>query len=178
MVEVHLSALGLSLQLCSALCNRLSKLISRRTIKGITMIETYRGVVYPNQLDHMGHMNVQWYTAKFDEATWHLFASIGITSEYIKKNNKGMAAVEQNIKYKAEVMAGDLLVIKSRVIEVKAKILRFLHVMYNAETNQEVASSELVGVHIDRQERKSCLLPKSVVKKCANLIEKNNITTN
>ena len=28
-------------------------------ILGIFMIETYRGTVYPNQLDHMGHMNVQ-----------------------------------------------------------------------------------------------------------------------
>ncbi len=27
------------------------------------MIESYRGVVYPSQLDHMGHMNVQWYSA-------------------------------------------------------------------------------------------------------------------
>ena len=33
------------------------------------MIETYRGVVYPNQLDHMDHMNVQWYTSRFDEGT-------------------------------------------------------------------------------------------------------------
>ena len=33
------------------------------------MIETYREIVYPNQLNHMAHMNVQWYTAMFDEAT-------------------------------------------------------------------------------------------------------------
>ena len=40
---------------------------------------TYRGVVYPWHCDHMGHMNVMWYVGKFDEATWNLFASIGIT---------------------------------------------------------------------------------------------------
>jgi len=91
------------------------------------MIETYRGVVYPNQLDHMGHMNVQWYTSKFDEATWHLFSAAGITNEYIRKNQRGMAALEQLIKYKSEVMAGDLLVIKSEILEVKAKTLKFLH---------------------------------------------------
>ena len=28
---------------------------------------TYRGVVYPWQCDHMGHMNVMWYAGKFDE---------------------------------------------------------------------------------------------------------------
>ncbi len=65
----------------------------------MSMIETYRGVVYPNQLDHMEHMNVQWYSAKFDEATWQLFSAIGITSEYIQKENKGMAAAETSVRH-------------------------------------------------------------------------------
>jgi len=138
------------------------------------MIETYRGVVYPYQLDHMGHMNVQWYTEKFDQATWHLFANVGITSEYIKTKNKGMAAVEQKIKYKAEVLAGDLLVIKSKVLEVREKSLRFAHTMYNTETNLEICSSELVGVHIDRKERKSCLFPDGIIQKCTHFIDNKN----
>ena len=60
------------------------------------MIGTYRGVVCPHQIDHMDHMNVQWYTSKFDEGTWRLLSAAGITMEYIRKNNKGMVAVEQN----------------------------------------------------------------------------------
>jgi len=36
-----------------------------------TEIETYRGVVYPWQMDHMDHMNVQFLYRRFDEATWH-----------------------------------------------------------------------------------------------------------
>ena len=59
------------------------------------VIETCRGVVYPNQL---GHMNVQWYTSKFDEGTWHLFSAIGITSDYMRKNNRGMSALEQTTR--------------------------------------------------------------------------------
>src|ERR1700758_2810342 len=43
-----------------------------------------RGVVYPWQCDHMGHMNVMWYTGKFDEATWHLFGYIGVTPSYLR----------------------------------------------------------------------------------------------
>lgn len=134
------------------------------------MIETYRGVVYPNQIDHMGHMNVQWYTAKFDEATWHLFSAVGITNKYIQDNQRGMAALEQITKYKSEVIAGDLLVIKSKIIEVKDKTLRFLHVMYNAETEKEVATSELLGVHLDRLKRKSCILPDNIKAKCEMLV--------
>ena len=136
------------------------------------MIETYRGVVYPNQIDHMGHMNVQWYTAKFDEATWHLFSAVGITNKYIRDNQKGMAALEQTTKYKSEVTVGELLVIKSKILEVKDKTLRFLHVMYNAETQKELATSELLGVHLDREKRKSCVFPESIKAKCEKFVIK------
>jgi len=135
------------------------------------MIETYRGVVYPQQLDHMEHMNVQWYTAKFDEATWHLMSALGITLAYIQEHNKGMAALEQTTKYKAEVRSGELLVIKSKVIDVKDKTIRFLHLMYNPESMKEVASMELVGVHMDLEIRKSCPLPPSVKQKAAELFD-------
>ncbi len=139
----------------------------------MSMIETYRGVVYPGQLDHMEHMNVQWYTSKFDEATWHLFSAIGITSVYMREQNRGMAALEQTTKYKAEVGSGELLVVKSKVMEVKQKTIRFWHVMYNAESKQEVANTELLTIQIDRKIRKSCLLPTSVVEECRQLFDIN-----
>ena len=41
--------------------------------------ETFRGVVYPWHLDHMGHMNVQFYTARFDEATGGEFVKFCLT---------------------------------------------------------------------------------------------------
>lgn len=136
------------------------------------MIETYRGVVYPNQLDHMGHMNVQWYTAKFDEGTWQLFSSVGITSNYIRENNKGMAGLEQKTRYKAEVLAGDLLHIKSKVLEVNDKTIKFVHTMYNSETGIVVATSELVAAHLDRNKRKACSIPKAINEKCMALMDK------
>lgn len=136
------------------------------------MIETYRdrGVVYPNQMDHMDHMNVQWYTAKFDEATWHLFSAVGITSKYIHDHQRGMAALEQITKYKSEARAGDLLVIQSKVLDVKDKTLRFLHVMFNAETKKNVAPSELLAAHLDRVKRKSCISPDNIKTECEKLI--------
>lgn len=130
------------------------------------MIETYRGVVYPYQIDHMKHMNVRWYTSKFDEGTWQLFSLIGITTRYIRENQKGMAAVEQHIKYCSEAVAGDLLVVKSKVLEIKNKSIRFSHIMYNTETEIELATCELVGVHIDPVERKSYPIPEKIKQQC------------
>ena len=71
----------------------------------MTQSITYRGTVYPWQCDHVGHMNVMWYVHKFDEATWQFFASIGLTPAFLRDNHRGMAAVQQNISYKQELMA-------------------------------------------------------------------------
>lgn len=132
-------------------------------------METYRGVVRPAELDHMGHMNVQFYTAKFDEATWHLFSSLGLTNAYFRAENRGMAAVFQTTNYKAEALAGDLLICRSALLEAKDKTIRFIHHMINPETDIMLATSELIGAHLDRQTRKSCPFPDHIRKKCAHL---------
>jgi acyl-CoA thioester hydrolase len=132
-----------------------------------SVLETYRGVVYPWHMDHMDHMNVQFYTARFDEATWHLFASLGITSSYLKTNGRGMAAVDQRTQYKQELHAGALIRITSELLELKGKKVRFLHRMYDAETGEEVATSELVGVHIDTAERRSVPFPPEILQRAA-----------
>ena len=86
---------------------------------------TYRGAVYPWHCDHMGHMNVMWYVVKFDEATWNLFASIGITAAYVREQKHGMAGLQQNITYKKELHAGDVVVVRSEILEVREKVIRF-----------------------------------------------------
>ena len=118
-------------------------------------ILTYRGTVYPWHCDHVGHMNVMWYVGKFDEATWHLFASVGLTPSYLRDGGRGMAAVQQTISYKKELLAGDLVEVKSRVIEMREKAIRFSHDMINSETGEIAATCELTGVHLDRKARKA-----------------------
>ena len=38
---------------------------------------TFRGVVGTWEIDMMGHMNVTWYVAKFNHATWTMFDHVG-----------------------------------------------------------------------------------------------------
>ena len=128
-------------------------------------IETCRGVVYPWQMDHMDHMNVQFYTARFDEATWHFFAALGMTTGYFKANRRGMAALEQRTQYKRELHAGALIRITSELLEMKPKTIRFVHRMYDTESGAEVATTELVGAHIDSDARKAVPFPEDIVRR-------------
>jgi acyl-CoA thioester hydrolase len=124
---------------------------------------TYRGAVYPWHCDHVGHMNVMYYTGKFDEATWNFFALLGITPRFLRENGRGMAAVEQKTKYLRELHAGDIVTICSRLLLLEGKKIRFLHEMVNGETNELVATSELFGLHLDTEIRKSCPFPDDIL---------------
>ena len=135
------------------------------------MIETYRGAVYPWHCDHMGHMNVMWYVGKFDEATWNLFAALGVTAGFLKENRRGMAAVQQNITYKRELHAGETVIVRSAFLEVREKLARFVHEMRNAVTDEVSAICVLTGVHIDSQTRKSCPFPAEIVERGRKLVQ-------
>ena len=128
-------------------------------------IETCRGVIYPWQMDHMDHMNVQFYTARFDEATWHLFAALGMNADYFRSNRRGMAALEQRTLYKRELHAGDLIRISSELLEAKPKTIRFVHRMYNCDSAEEAATTELVGAHIDTTVRKAVPFPEDIARR-------------
>jgi acyl-CoA thioester hydrolase len=123
---------------------------------------TYRGAVYPWHCDHMGHMNVMWYVGKFDEATWNFFSEIGLTRAYMDANDRGMAAVEQVINYKKELMAGDTVTVHSAVIEVKDKVLRFSHEMRNSQGAEVAATAVLTTVFLDRTARKATPFPADI----------------
>jgi acyl-CoA thioester hydrolase len=126
---------------------------------------TYRGVVYPWHCDHMGHMNVMWYVGKFDEATWQCFATVGLTPSFLRAQNTGMAAVQQNIAYKRELLAGDLVTVRSGILEIREKVIRFFHQMINEETGDVAAITEITGVHMDTVRRRSCPFPGQVVER-------------
>lgn len=116
---------------------------------------TYRGAVHQWHCDFMGHMNVMWYVGKFDEATWNLAAMMGMTAQYLREAKRGMAAVEQRISYRREALSGDVLTIRSAVVELKPKSVRFVHEMRRGDRGDHLATMMATGVHLDIVARKA-----------------------
>lgn len=127
-----------------------------------TPIETYRGVVYPWMIDHVGHMNVQFYTARFDEATWQFLAELGLTPSFLARSHRSAVAVDQRTQYKREVLAGSLIHVASELLSLGRTSIRFVHRMYDSETEEQVAETELVGVYFDTDVRTATPLPAAV----------------
>jgi acyl-CoA thioester hydrolase len=141
----------------------------------MSLLDTYRGTVYPWHCDHMGHMNVMWYVGKFDEGTWNFFSHVGLTPEFLRSSGRGMVAVDQRIAYLRELHAGDIVAVRTGVIEVRDKVVRFFHEMRNAATDQVSAVTMLTGVHLDTASRKSCLLPSEVAARARELVSNHEL---
>jgi acyl-CoA thioester hydrolase len=125
---------------------------------------TYRGTVYPHQCDHVGHMNVMWYVGKFDEATWQMFGMVGLTPERLRSRGWGIAATRQNLAYRRELRSGDLLSVRSGILEIRPLQIRFYHEMLNDGHGGEVAAAcQITGLLLDAELCKPVAFPEDVI---------------
>ena len=134
------------------------------------LLLTQRGTVYPRHLDHMGHMNIQFYMARFDEAVWNLFHGIGLSPSYLRDQNRGMAALETNIRYFKELFAGEVIAVHSGVLRVGDTSLRFVQEMRNGETGEVAAVMRGVAVHMDRGARRPLPFPAEVAERAQDFL--------
>jgi acyl-CoA thioester hydrolase len=134
------------------------------------LFETARGTVHTWQCDHMGHINVRAYGEFFEEACWQLYNRIGITPSLLRSGKFHMAAVQQDISYKKELLAGDVVEVRSGILEIREKVLRFLHELHNGETDELCATSEFTVVCLDSEARKSRPFPEEIAAKARALL--------
>jgi acyl-CoA thioester hydrolase len=80
----------------------------------------------------------------------------------MRANGSGTAGVEQNITYKKELRAGDLITVHSSVMEVRDRVVRFKHEMRIANTGEDVATMVITAVHMDMAVRKATPFPAEV----------------
>jgi acyl-CoA thioester hydrolase len=115
----------------------------------------YKGAVYPWHCDIFGHMNVQFYMAKFDEAAWNFLAELDFTVDYFKNERKGLAAIEHKINYHKELFAGQTVSIKGRLIEYGEKTITFELKMYENQNTELAAEIKTKVIMIDLDRRKT-----------------------
>ncbi len=134
------------------------------------MIETARGTVHEWQKDHMGHINVRAYMEFFEQACWQLYAMLGLTASVLRSGAVHLAAVQQNISYLKELYPGDTVAVKSGVLELRDKVLRFRQELYNTETGAVCAVCEFTVVCLDPEARRSRPFPPDVAERARPLM--------
>ena len=114
-----------------------------------------RITITSEHLDVLGHMNIQWYMAIFDDGVWNMFASIGVGLEFTQTHHMGAMALQQHLRYLAEVREGDTVTVQGRVLGRTAKRLHFMLFMINETQGQLAATLEAVGINANLNTRRS-----------------------
>lgn len=123
----------------------------------------YEETVRPEWIDYNGHMNVAYYLLVFDHASDALLDQLGLGVDYCKHENSSLFAVETHITYEREVLEGDGLRIKTRILGYDAKRLHLFHEMYHAGTGDLAATNEVMLLHVDMKVRRTAGFPVSVL---------------
>ena len=135
----------------------------------------YQGMFYPMETDHMGHANVRYYSRAFNESAYFTFTTADITPNYMRENNRGMAAVTENYEYKREIMPGDLIQVRTCFINFTPKSLHVWAVMIDACTDEICAINDQVCVSLDTIARKSTPWPDAIFEKGKSLVKERPV---
>lgn len=128
----------------------------------MAMVETARGVVHEWQRDHMGHINVRAYVEFHDHACWQFYSMLGLTASMLRAGVVHLAAVQQNISYQKELYPGDTVVVRTGVVELREKVLRFRHELVNTESGDVCSVCEFTVVCLNPVTRRSQPFPPEV----------------
>jgi len=130
----------------------------------------YRAVIPPAYEDRQGHMNMRWYLALYDEAGDAMYPMIGLTSEYFAASGTGGFDLEHHLWYPAEVLIGDTVVIRVRMLARSSKLFHYMMFMVN-ETGGVLSSLfECVHAHADLGIRRTAPFPSEVAAQIDALI--------
>jgi acyl-CoA thioester hydrolase len=118
-----------------------------------------QATIGPEYLDAMGHMNIRWYMAFYDETAWAFAGALGMDIDYFQAHHSGVFALQHHIRYLAEVMPGDEIAIHGRLLGVGPKRFHWMGFMLN-ETHDRLASTiEAVVAHADMRVRRIAPFP-------------------
>jgi acyl-CoA thioester hydrolase len=121
-----------------------------------------RTTITDAHLDAMNHMNVRWYMAIFDDATWSFFHTLGMTLDYYRQNEAGGFALQHDIRYLAEIRVGETVAVHMRVLGRSAKRIHTMYFMVNETTGKLAATLESLGSHADLRRRRTSPYPPEI----------------
>ncbi|RMG26902.1 MAG: acyl-CoA thioesterase [Bacteroidetes bacterium] len=128
-------------------------------------LQSYRGAVMTWECDSNGHMNVMHYINKYELGGRNLIAEMGLSKNYMRDRNWGVAVLEQHVRYLQEVFEDDVLYIESCIKELSNKVFTFYHEMKHAMTHETVSTATIKLVLLDKEKRKAVPIPQDLREK-------------
>ena len=123
----------------------------------------HREAVQDAWVDYNGHMNVAYYVLVFDHATDTLLDAIGLDAAGRDALGGSVFVVEAHVTYENEAMAGEVLEVETRVLDVDDKRMHVFHRMVRPDdAGVTVATNELMILYVDMNTRRTAAMPAEV----------------
>jgi acyl-CoA thioester hydrolase len=120
---------------------------------------THRETVRPGWVDYNGHMNVAFYVLVFDHATDAALDRLMLGEHYRRQSGCSVFVGEMHVIYRQEVLEGDELTVATRLLARDDRRLVLFHEMACSRFETQVASNEVLCVHVDLGTRRAAPWP-------------------
>ncbi|MEV4876875.1 thioesterase family protein [Streptomyces cyaneofuscatus] len=152
--------------------------LSEEPVQG-TALPLFRRTVRPEWIDYNGHMSEAFYVLVFGYATDSMMIETGLHAGYRESTGCSLYTVEAHLRYLRDVAVDAHLVVRTRLLGVDAKKLRFVHEMYVVDAPDgvpereagPVATSELLALHVDQRAGRAAPFPDAVRERLDGLAE-------
>ena len=132
-------------------------------------LKLHKDLIVPEWIDYNGHMNVAYYVLVFDRATDEFFDFMGMTAEYRAASNASAFTAEMHVNYIREVKEGDEVFVTTQLLGYDEKRFHYFHAMYHAEQGYLSATSELLCLFVDMNQRRVTQMPPPILDRLAEI---------
>ncbi|OCP09322.1 MULTISPECIES: carnitine 3-dehydrogenase [unclassified Ensifer] len=136
-------------------------------VKPLRIVDTKVSAAW---VDYNGHMTEHRYLQVFGDTTDGLLRLIGVDLDYVRDGHS-YYTVETHIRNLGEAKLGDALYSTCQVLSSDEKRLHIFSTIYNAATNEAVATAEQMALHVDSKAGKAVAAPAHVLSKLAAIAE-------
>jgi len=111
-------------------------------------------------IDYNGHMMDGYYCVAFAEATEAFLEHVGFGAVYREQTGSSIYTVESHLCFFKSARAGARLRYSSQLLGADAKRMHVFHRMTEAGTGDEVATNELMFLHVDTATERVTPMPR------------------
>ncbi len=123
--------------------------------------------VLPEWIDYNHHLSEAYYVLVFGHATDTVMANLGMTPDYVEREQRSLFTLQAHVRYLDQVGADAELEVRSAVIGVGTKSVWLWHELF-AEGRLR-ATEEILAVHVDTESGRSAPLPAQLVARLEEL---------
>ena len=135
-------------------------------------------IIIKDLIDYNGHMNLSYYILVFDMGAEVILSKFKMGEQAAKTTKRSTMVVETHTNYIKEVRESDEVIISLSHIDHDKKRLHYKLEMYEKSKNILSATTEVLALYINLDERKVSEFENEKIKIMNDYIFKNNINFN